>query len=92
MPPNLINRNHQKLFSERGIAWVNIGELTSAISDFSKAIEIDPTNVEAYFNRALIWHNQGDLLQALADARKALNLNPDEKRYQELVAALEGKS
>ena len=48
----------------------------SAISNYSKAIEIDPKLVKAYNNRgiAYIWKKQYDL--AIADFTKAIELDP----------------
>jgi len=46
------------------------------IADFSKAIEIDPTFVEAYCNRGKLYYLQGGYDLAVTDASKAIELDP----------------
>ena len=45
-----------------------------AISDYNKAIEINPNYAGVYFNRALSKEFLGDLTGACADAKKAISL------------------
>ena len=45
-----------------------------AISDYNKAIELDPNNVDAYINRGISKENLGDLNGACADWKKAAEL------------------
>lgn len=43
---------------------------------FSKAIELDPTNFEAYLERALLKDATGDFTGAIQDYSKVIELNP----------------
>ena len=48
--------------------------MPGAISDYNKAIEINPNYAGVYFNRALSKEFLGDLTGACADAKKAISL------------------
>jgi len=48
-----------------------------AISDFSKAIELDPASADAYNGRGLVHAADGDDIRAIADYSKAIDLAPD---------------
>jgi len=52
------------------------GDLDRAISNFNKAIEINPGYPDAYNNRGCIYQNKGDLVQAIYDFSKAIEINP----------------
>src|SRR6266850_7191852 len=52
------------------------GDLDGAISDYTKAIEINPRYAEAYANRGLARKTKADLEGAIADYDKAIALNP----------------
>jgi len=52
------------------------GNFTQALSDYNKAIGIDPHYANAYNNRGFIYGIQGDLTHALFDFNKAIEINP----------------
>jgi Flp pilus assembly protein TadD len=55
-----------------------------AISDYNKAIELDPNNASAYYNRAISKYYTNDLNGACEDARKSSSLgNP----FPEMIEA-----
>jgi tetratricopeptide (TPR) repeat protein len=62
-------------YYESGIAKKANGDLDGAISDYTKAIEINPRYAEAYGNRGLARKTKGDLVGAIADYDKAITLN-----------------
>ena len=64
-------------YFNRGLADVKQGDLTQAIIDYTKAIEIDPKHAETYDNRGIIYEKQGNVPQAIADYNKAIELNPN---------------
>ena len=57
-----------------------------AIEHYTKAIEIEPKYVDAYYNRALCYEERDELKKAEEDLRMALKLNP---QYTYAAKALE---
>ena len=54
------------------------GDQYGAISDYTKAIEIDPLYALAYTNRSESKENIGDIKGACADAKKAFSLGDED--------------
>lgn len=48
---------------------------TEAIADFTRVLELDSGNANAYFNRASTFDAQGAVQQAIADYSRALELD-----------------
>jgi tetratricopeptide (TPR) repeat protein len=53
------------------------GNLDQAFMDYTKIIEPDLKNADAYYNRGLAYEDQGDAARAFADYSKAIALNPN---------------
>ncbi|MCX5704645.1 MAG: tetratricopeptide repeat protein [Candidatus Omnitrophica bacterium] len=64
-------------YSNRGVAYAHKGNFTQAISDFTKAVEINPKYSNVYYNRGLVYHQQSNLPQAISDYTKAIEINPN---------------
>jgi tetratricopeptide (TPR) repeat protein len=62
-------------YLNRGFAWYSTGEFKHAITDFAKAIELDPTPL-AYHDRGLARMLSGDIERAIADFNQAVELDP----------------
>lgn len=45
------NPNNGDMYFNRALAYARMGGLVNAINDYSKAIELNKEDVEAYFNR-----------------------------------------
>ena len=58
-------------FFEKGIAKYDLQDYEGAISDFNKAIEINPNNAEAYYNRGFAKINLGQKDSGCLDLSKA---------------------
>jgi len=61
---------------DRGSAYLIRGEYDKAISEFNKALEINPRDSETYRNRGSAYMNKGHYDQAISDFTKALEINP----------------
>jgi len=64
-------------YVNRGLILNNRGNHVAALSDFDKAIRIDPANAWAFYHRANEYEFKGDLASAVADITKALQLEPN---------------
>ena len=49
--------------------------LDKALADFSKVLELDPFNAQAYNNRGHIYYKKDELNMAIADFDKAIELD-----------------
>jgi protein O-mannosyl-transferase len=63
-----------------GIASAERGDYDTAISLYTRALELNPESAEASYNRALAYQARGDSTRALADYNRAIELRP---RYAE---------
>jgi len=69
-----------EFYYNRGIAYGKKGQYDRAISDFTKAIEIDPRYAEAYNNRGIAYGKKDQYDQVISDFTKAIEIDP---RYAE---------
>ena len=60
----------------KGDEYLKQGNYDQAISDYTKAIEINPTD-GAYNNRGNAYLNKGNLAQAISDYTQAIGINPN---------------
>ena len=54
-------------YINRGLTYIEHGQFAQAISDYTKAIEINPQNAENYSNRGNAYNMLGNLPQAIVD-------------------------
>ena len=64
-------------FYELGQEDLSNDAIDSALSNLSKAIELKPDYVDAYYLRGLLFAREGDLDKAIADFEKVAELDPD---------------
>ncbi len=62
---------------KQGTELLKKGQLEPAIAAFTRAINADPSYVEAYNNRGLAYYEQGKFDRAETDFLMALDLDPD---------------
>jgi tetratricopeptide (TPR) repeat protein len=68
-----------------GVTFYNQKEFSKAIQAYQKAIELDPTYVEAYNNLGIIYQTAGGAKSAIEAYQKATEINPKyEKGYNNL--------
>jgi len=65
-----------EIYNNRGFAYCEIGQYDQAISDFSKAIEINPRFAPAYNNRGAAYLYTAQYDQAISDLSKAVEIDP----------------
>jgi len=72
---HLTRANYSHAYYNRGLSYADKGEFAQAISDCSRAIDINPKNIDAYNQRALLnlRNNNYDKVRDDIQAIKALN-------------------
>lgn len=66
----------------RGFVEDKLGQQDKALTDYSKSIEFDPKNAEAWANRGIIYYNtKQDYSAAKADFDAAFQINPKNAVY-----------
>ena len=53
-----------------------MGDYRRAIEDFTKAIQINPDDADAYFHRGNAFYQLGDKPEAIEDYSRAIQINP----------------
>jgi tetratricopeptide (TPR) repeat protein len=75
-----------KFYNNRGAAYGEKGQYDQAISDFNKAIEINPRYHKAYNNRGIVHRRKGQYDGAISDFNKAIEINPlDAEAYNNMA-------
>ncbi|WP_341531744.1 tetratricopeptide repeat protein (plasmid) [Nostoc sp. UHCC 0302] len=74
-------------YNNRGLSRKEIRDYQGAISDYTKAIELDSSNARAYLNRGLVRVEMGDKKGAIADYKKgdSLFLQQGETGYHQTI-------
>ncbi len=62
-------------YNQRGLAFHNLGQEDEAISNYARAIELDPNYAEAFFNRGNAYTRLEQYEPGIADYKKAIELN-----------------
>jgi tetratricopeptide (TPR) repeat protein len=74
--------SYDKAYYNRGLAYLEIGELKAAVADFTQVIQIKPSS-KAYYHRGRTQVLLADLQSALSDFSQAIQLDPtDAKAYK----------
>ena len=75
-----------KFYNNRGTVLGEKGQFDQAISDFNRAIEINPRYIKAYNNRGIVYRLKGQYDRAILDFNKAIEINPlDAEGYNNLA-------
>ncbi|KAL6098207.1 ttc1 [Pungitius sinensis] len=74
--PVCFSRERAVVFSNRAAARLHLGLKDKAISDCSRAIELNPDYVRALLRRGELYEQTEKLDEALEDYKKVLNLDP----------------
>jgi tetratricopeptide (TPR) repeat protein len=76
-------------YSDRGIAYRELDLTDRAISDFTKAIDLNPALDVAYYNRGNAYGHKGLYNEAIADYTKSIEIAPDKAGYTNRAWAYE---
>jgi tetratricopeptide (TPR) repeat protein len=57
-----------------------LGDHTRALTEFDRAIELDPKYVMSYYNRGMAYGNLGRFEQAYADLKTAARLGSEDAK------------
>ena len=66
----------KKYSNIKGIAYLKKGQYDRAISNFNKALEIEPELARVYINRGAAYMGKGQYEEAISDFTKAIEINP----------------
>src|SRR3989338_672711 len=62
---------------EKGVEFGKRGMYGEAIDEFTRIINAEPNNANAYVNRGLAYRMKGEIDQAISDYDKAIEISPD---------------
>lgn len=86
---NSISNKTAEGYLQSGIACYQKGDLPQAISDLTKAIEINPNFAQAYYNRGIAYYSSNKFDEAIRDYDKSQSINFDPERARALGSGLE---
>jgi tetratricopeptide (TPR) repeat protein len=64
-------------YQARAMAFSQYGQFDLALSDFDRAVALNPNDKDMRFNRAVTFERKGDLDQAIQDLNEVLRSKPD---------------
>jgi tetratricopeptide (TPR) repeat protein len=71
------NNEPYKVYLNRGISYQYLQEYESAMTDFTKAIELNDTSASVYQGRAMLYYEMKDYSAAVNDFNKVLELGQE---------------
>ena len=71
-----VKLNSDSAYFNRGVSKFELNDYKGAISDYTKALELNPNNSRAYMNRGRAKHTLNDYYGAISDDTKAIELKP----------------
>ena len=74
--PEKVNAESADFYFDRAYEKADKGDHYGAISDYTKAIELDPKYADAYYNRGYSKDELQDYYGAISDYTKAIELDP----------------
>ena len=76
---------------EKGVAHAQAGRLAEALTQYQRALELDPHHVDAFVARGAALANAKRLHEACADLERALRLRPNDANAQQYLATVRAK-
>jgi len=87
----LFEVENKHIFNEFGIELRKKGMLEEAISNYLKALSIDPRDEILYYNLGRVYYEQGKLKDASSQLEQALKVKPGFKRAEEFLSRIQTK-
>jgi len=72
----MLNNLNPEPYLKRGMLYLKMNKLDSALVDMNKTIQLDSTQTLAYFSRALVRNSKKNINGALNDFNKVLSIEP----------------
>jgi len=76
-------------YTDLGAAYYEVGNYSEAHQSYDRALQLNPSLPDTYFNRGLLFAKEGRMEEAVADYQRSIELRPAAKVYFELSRALE---
>jgi tetratricopeptide (TPR) repeat protein len=70
------NPNNALMYNNRGNVRLAAGDVSGAIGDLTRALQLNPNLAVAYYNRGNAYDAMGSLAEAINDYNKFIELNP----------------
>jgi len=86
-----VNAETFTFYFNRAFEKAKRGDHYGAIADYTKAIEINPTNEKAYYNRGISKIELKDYSGAVSDFSKAIEINPTYAKAYYNLGTLKGR-
>jgi tetratricopeptide (TPR) repeat protein len=87
----LFDKENKHVFNEFGIELRKKGLLEEAMSNYLKAISIDPNDEVLYYNLGRVYYEKGNYDQAVEQLRSALAQKPGFKEAQEFLTKIQSQ-
>ena len=89
--PEKVNAGDNSYYFNRAYDKAKRGDHYGAISDYTKAIEINPQYESAYYNRGNAKEDLEDYYGAISDYEKAIEINPKKVKAYNNIAFIKRK-
>ena len=83
-----MNSNNPKAYYQRASLFMCVGNLQSAVNDFTTAIELDPQYADAYTRRGMMYTLQDKEDEANQDFDRAVQLGTDRRTLEREIDGL----
>jgi serine/threonine protein kinase len=80
------------IYNNRGVTYYKLGEIEAAITDYNRALALNPEDTLALCNRGNARRKRGRMEDALADYDAAINLDPRLEEFYDRSLLLRGQS
>lgn len=81
-------RTQVNLFLDRAVAFQKQGDFDQSLSNYIKALNLEPTNPDIHYNIGTAFQAKGDLERANKAYLKAIELNPNHQEAKLAIASL----